>query len=151
MKPTNKKPKSKVVKELATHFEAELNQKLPVSIRQDGSIVYKDYFIKCKKNGNWAVYDIKTRDEIEEFFLKTCALMAAKAYNHTQMEKFIEIKRLDNQYWANHCDSLVFRANLKKTKEFERYLILLNRMEHSEAQAANFKEEISRMFKWSFV
>lgn len=146
-----KQPKAKIVKSLALHFEAEVNQNLPVTVRPDGSIVYKDYFIKTKKNGNWAVYDLKTRDEIQEFFLKTCALMAAKAYNHTQMERFIEIKRLDNQYWANYCDSMVFRNNLKKTKEFERYLILLNRMEHSEAQAANFKEEISRMFKWSFV
>lgn len=149
MKKNNKK--TKVVKELATQFEADLNKTLPVTVRPDGSMVYKDYFIKTKQNGNWGLYSIKTRDPIDEYFLKTCALMAAKAYNNTDMEKFMEIKRLDSSYWANHCDALVFRTNIKKAKVFERYLILLNRLEYSEAQAEYFKDEISRMFKWSFV
>jgi hypothetical protein len=151
MKKTNKKPKAKVVKELASHFETELNQKLPVSIRPDGSVVYKDYYIKTKKNGNWALYDVRTRDQIDEFFLKTCALMGAKAYYQTNIEKFLEIKRLDSSYWANQCDNLVFRNNIKKVKDFERYLILLNRLEETELQMTHFKDEISRMFQWSFV
>jgi hypothetical protein len=149
MKKPNRKPK--IVKELATQFEAELNKSMPVTIRSDGSLVYKDYYIKTKKNSNWGLYSIKTKDLIDEYFLKTCALMAAKAYNSTNMEKFQEIKRLDNQYWANHCDMLVFRNNIKRAKDFERYLILLNRLEHSETQTEHFKEEISRMFKWTFV
>lgn len=151
MKKPNKKPKTKVVKELASDFESELKNTMPVSVRSDGSLVYKDYFIKNKKNGNWGIYSLKTRDPIDEFFLKSCALMAAKAYNSTDMEKFLEIKRVDSAYWANYCDSLVFRNNIKKVASFERYLILLNRLEHSEAQADRFKEEISRMFKWTFV
>lgn len=146
-----KQPKAKIVKTLATHFEAELNQKLPVTVRPDGSIVYKDYYIKSKKNGNWALYDIRSRDQIDEFFLKTCALMAAKAYYQTNLEKFMEIKRLDSSYWANQCDNLVFRSNIKKAKDFERYLILLNRLEETELQMSYFKDEISRMFQWSFV
>lgn len=146
-----RKSKNKVVKELATQFQTELEDNLPVTVRADGSMVYKDYFIKVKKNGNWGLFSIRTRDVIDEYFLKSCALMAAKAYNATNLEKFNEIKRLDTQYWANYSDSAVFRNSIKKAKDFERYLILLNRLEHSEAQTEHFKEEISRMFKWTFV
>lgn len=145
------KPKAKVVKALATHFEEELNKTLPVTVRQDGSIVYRDQFIKVKKNGNWGIYDVRSRDEIAEFFLKTCALMAAKAYVHVNMEKFNEIKRLDTLYWSNHSDSNVFRSNLRKAKDFDRFVVLLNRLEESETQANRFKDEISRMFKWTFA
>ena len=77
--------------------------------------------------------------------------MAAKAYNNTQLEKYFEIKRLDNRYWASYCDTLVYKKNIKTAKDFERYLILLNKLEHSNALSMHFKEEISRMFRWSFV
>lgn len=146
-----KQPKAKVVKALASQFEEELNKSLPVTVRADGSIVYKDYFIKIMKNGNWGLYNIRSKDQIDEFFLKTCALMAAKAYAHARIEKFLEIKRLDNNYWSNHSDSLIFRNNIKTAQNFDRYVILLNRLEESETQSNRFKEEISRMFKWTFA
>jgi hypothetical protein len=146
-----KQPKVKVVKALASQFEEELNKSLPITIRQDGSIVFKDYFIKVKKNGNWGLYNIRTRDQIDEFFLKTCALMAAKAYARTGLEKFIEIKRLDSAYWSNYSDTVVFRNNIKKAANFDKYLILLNRLEESETQTQRYKEEISRMFHFTFA
>lgn len=146
-----KRPRAKVVKELATQFELELNKNLPVTVRPDGSIVFKNYFIKSKKNGNWGLYNTITRDEIDEFFLKTCALMAAKAYNSTSLERYLEIKRLDNCYWSNHSDTIVFRNIIKKPVDFQRYLIVLTRLEESELQTTRYREEISRMFKCSFV
>jgi hypothetical protein len=145
------KPKAKVIKALAGQFEEELNKNLPVTIRADGSLVYKGHYIKAKKNGNWGVYNIKSRDEIAEFFLKSCALMGAKAYEQTNIAKFLEIKRLDNLYWSNHSDTLIFRNNIKKAQNLDKYIILLNRLEESEQQSSRFKEEISRMFKWSFA
>lgn len=145
------KPKAKVVTELAAHFEADMDKSMPVTVRGDGSIVYRDYYIKAQKTGNWGLYSIKERACVNEYFLKTCALMAAKAYNHTNMERYQEIKRIDSAYWANHCDTAVYRKNIKSAKDFERYLILLNKLEHSESQTEHYKEEISRMFKWSFV
>ena len=145
------KPKAKVVKALAVQFEEELNKSLPISVQRDGSIVYKGLFIKVKKNGNWGLYNLSNRDQVGEFFLKTCALMAAKAYDRAQMERFLEIKRVDSLYWANHSDSLVFRNNIKKAVNFDKYVILLNKLEESELQTEHFKEEISRMFKWSFA
>jgi hypothetical protein len=77
--------------------------------------------------------------------------MAAKAYASAQIEKFLEIKRLDNNYWSNHSDSLIFRNNIKKAQALDKYIILLNRLEESEVQSTRFKEEISKMFKWTFA
>jgi len=150
-----KKSKRKIptirIKELAKELSSELEQKLPLTVLPDGGIVYKRYLVKQTKDGNWAVYDYKNRNLIEQYFLKTCALMAAKAYNNIQLDKFHEIKRLDNCYWANHSDTQIFKQNIKLAKDFGRYLILLNKLEESEFKETHYKEEISKMFKWSFV
>ena len=143
-------PKKKIV-ELAEQFSHELDKKLPVAVLPDGSITYKDYLIKPTSQGNWIVHNYKQKQYVGEFFLKTCALMAAKAYSGVRLEKFHEIKRLDTQYWASYSDTQVFKRNIRLTKEFERYLILLNRLEESQIKEQFYKHEISRMFKWSFV
>jgi hypothetical protein len=77
--------------------------------------------------------------------------MAAKAYNSTQLEKYFEIKRLDNRYWSSHCDLMIYKQNIKITKDYERYLILLNKLEDSQSKETFYKDEISKMFKWCFV
>jgi ribosome-interacting GTPase 1 len=143
--------KTKIVKELAGQFEAELQKTLPISIQPDGSIVYKQFLIKKNQVGNWILYNKNNKYALEEYYLKTCALMAARAYSRTDLNKFFEIKRLDDQYWANYSDNQVYTKNIKKTKDFSKYVILLNRMEYSQERAEHFKEQISRMFKWSFA
>lgn len=151
MKKQNRKINKHKVQELAEQFQDELNRKLPVTVLPDGGIVYKDYLVKQTKDGNWALYNYKQSHFVDQFFLKTCALMAAKAYSLTKIEQYFEIKRLDTQYWANHSDTRVFKNNIKTAKEFERYLILLNRLEESTIKERFYKEEISKMFKWTFV
>jgi len=143
--------KTKIVKELAGQFEAELQKTLPISIQPDGSIVYKQFLIKKNQVGNWILYNKNNKYALEEYYLKTCALMAARAYSRTDLNKFFEIKRLDDQYWANYSDNQVYTKNIKKAKDFSKYVILLNRMEYSQERAEHFKEQISRMFKWSFA
>jgi len=150
MKNTNK-PKTKVLKEIAAHFEEDLKKTLPISVQPNGSIVYKDYYIKQNKLGNWGLYARRTHDEVAQFYLKTCALMAAKSYDKAHLDKFQEIKQLDTRYWANHCDTQIYRKNIKTATEFDRYVILLNKLEQTEFLTEHYKEEISRMFKWSFV
>jgi hypothetical protein len=157
MKKTNKKqnkqtaPKIKVVKDLAQQFEADLNKALPIAVQPDGSIVYKGYVIRLTKNGAWGIYHISNKDLVEQFFLKTSAIMAAKAYDKVQLERFFEIKRLDNGYWSNYCDTLVYGKNIKTAKDLDRYIILLNKLEYSTSLSEHYKEKISQMFKWSFV
>lgn len=152
MKKQNKKFKKKLpVKELAEQFSHELDSKLPVHVMPNGDIIYKEYLIRKLSNDNWGIYNRSNKDLIDQFFLKTCALMAAKAYNNTRVERFFEIKRLDSKYWANYCDLTVFKKNIRVAKDFDRYLVLLNRLEECETKVKYYKDEISRMFAWSFV
>jgi hypothetical protein len=146
-----KKPRAKVVQELAAHFEQDLNKTLQLSIQPDGSVVYKNYLIKINELGNWGIYSIQSTHSVDEFYLKTSAVMAAKAYHNTNLTKFFEIKHLDQKYWSNYCDTLVYKNNIKTAKDFERYMILLNKLEHTEFLTGHYKEQISMMFKWSFV
>ena len=149
MKKQNK-PKPKFIQELAGQFEEELNRALPLSIQPDGSVIYKNFIVKKTKLGNWGLYNLKSKYLIDEYHLKTCALMGAKQYT-INLNKFFEIKRVDTQYWANYSDNQVYRINIKKVKDFSRYLILLNKLEYSQERTDHFKEQISRMFKWTFV
>jgi hypothetical protein len=144
------KPRDRVIKELATQFENELNRALPISLQPNGSIVYKTCFIKSEQ-GDWGIYDLHSRDKIAVFHLKTCALMAAKYFIQSDMQRFSEVKHLDNKYWACHSDAAVYRHNIKQAKDLDRYVILLNKLEWCEAQEKRYQEEISTMFKWRFV
>lgn len=148
---TKHKPKKRVIRELAEQFDIELNKQLPITLLPNGDTVYKNYIVKQLPSGNWGLYNFKTKELVDQFFLKSCALMAAKAYNYVQMRRFKEIKTLDSRYWANYCDSQVYKHNIKITKDNDRYLILLDRLAHSQSQVGQYKAEISRMFKSSFV
>lgn len=142
---------NKAIKELAGYFDKELQAHLPVTVLPNGVIVYKDYYVKQTSNGNWGMFRISNKELVNQYFLKSCALMAAKAYHTINLEKYNEIKQLDNKYWANHSDSIIFKNNLKLAKDFEKYQVLLTRYEYCEQQAREYKEQISRMFRWSFV
>lgn len=145
------KPKKRVIRELAEQFNTELNRQLPLLVMPNGNIVYKDYVVKLLDSGNWGLYNYRSSEFVDQFFLKSCALMAAKAYNHVHMRRFKEIKTIDSRYWANQCDVEVYKHNIKITKDTDRYLILLDKLENSETKAQQYKAEISRMFKTSFV
>jgi hypothetical protein len=77
--------------------------------------------------------------------------MAAKAYDASNMTRYHEIKRIDTKYWASFSDNQIYKKNISKAKDFDRYMILLNRLELSQEQTEYYKNEISRMFKWTFV
>jgi hypothetical protein len=53
MKNQKTKNKPRIVKELAAELEQEVKKSLPVSIQPDGSVVYKDYYIRKMKTENW--------------------------------------------------------------------------------------------------
>jgi hypothetical protein len=145
------KPKAKVIKELASQFEEELKSTLPISVLPNGNIAYKQYLIKHTAQGDWGIYKRTVMDPIGVFYLKSSALMAAKAYDRNDLNKMFEIKRMDTDYRNSHSDSLIFANNIKKAKDFGRYIVLLNKLEYSQERTEHFKEQISRMFKWSFV
>jgi hypothetical protein len=153
--PVAKKPakinKQKVIKELATHFEEDLNKTLQLSIQPDGSIVYKQYYVKQSPSEMWNLISLKSNDIVDSYYLKTSALMAAKAYSKADLTKFFEIKELDNHYWASYSDSMIYGHNIKTAKDFDRFVILLNKLELSRERTEEYKDKISTMFRWSFV
>lgn len=152
MKKSTRKIPTIRIKELARELDTELNKHLQLTVLSNGVIVYKNYMIKETKLGNWGVYDYKqSKDPVEQYYTKTCAIMAAKAYEAVQLEKFHEIKRLDNLYWANHTDAIIYKHNMKLASDLNRYLVLLNRLEESKLREEHYQAEISKMFKWSFV
>lgn len=151
MKKSTRKNPTIRLKELAKELNSEFGNLMQLTVLSDGSIAYKDYIVKKTKQGNWAIFNFKTKTYVDQFYMKTCALMAAKAYEAVNLEKFHEIKRIDNLYWSNYTNSIVFQHNIKLAKDYERYLVLLNRLEESNLKRAYYQDEISRMFKWSFV
>lgn len=152
MKKTKSKTKKKIpIQTLAEEFSQEFDKKLKIHVLPNGNVTYKQYIIKNLKNQNWGIFDTNQGSLIEQFYLKTCALMAAKAYNDVRLEKYHEIKHLDNRYWSNYCDSMIYKKNIKRAVDLDHYLIILNRLEESDIKVKYYKDEISRMFTWSFV
>lgn len=145
----NKKPS--LIKELADKLQLEFTQKLPVVILPNGDVSYKNYIIRRGEHSKFEVLQPIDRKIVDTFYLKSCAIMAAKFHNKLDFANLNMVKMLDMRYWSKHTDIEVFSKNLKSAKDLDKYLILLTRLEHSEEQANIYREEISRMFKWSFV
>lgn len=144
------KKQEKVIKELATYFDQELQANLPITILPNGALGYKNFLVKQLPNGNWGVFNVDNHDLINQYYLKTCALMAAKFYNHRQISKCYEIKDLDNHYWSNYTDTMMFKHNINNV-DSDKYPILLTRLEESNFQAELYKNKISVLFKWTFA
>ena len=148
----SKSQKQQEIKALAATLDVEFKNIIPLVPLPNGAVAYKDYVVKQTKIGSWGIFMSRTGSDCHgEFNLKTCALIAAKALSLVQLEKYQEIKQLDNKYWSNHYRSTVYEYNIKRTKDFERYLILLNKLEDSKWKASHYKGEISKLFHWSFV
>ena len=144
------KNSKKTIRELAQYFDQELQTSLPISILPNGALVYKDYLVKQLPNNNWGVFNIMNKDLKDQFHLKSCALIAAKAYTHRYFYKCNEIKDLDNSYWANYSDFVVYKNIINKSSD-EQYPILLTRLEESDYRANKVKNKISKLFKHTFV
>ena len=143
---TNSSSISESIKELARQFDNDLGEIMDIAKFEDGSFVFKGFLVKESSNGKWSVYDIDSKDLIDDFFLRSCALMSIEARCTRKTMKVLEIKNLDNRYWSSYSDTLIYKNNIKIVNE-ERYDIVLNKLEHSELQSLFFKEEITRQFR----
>jgi len=151
-KPKKKSAPKPDIEKLTDSFDISFKNIMPIVPLPDGSVTYKDYIIKEGKGKLWYIYTKRTGpDSHGEFNLKSCAIVAAKALSKMQLERFNEIKMMDSKYWSHYSTTLVCQHNLNKTKDYEHYLIMLNKLEHSKHMADLYKEQISRLFRWSFV
>jgi hypothetical protein len=140
------------IKELAGQFDDELKKHVKLTVLKNGAIGYKDFIIKKNKHQDWCIHHIRNiSDAIGEFKLKTCAVLAAKAYSLTSIQKYYEIKELDTQYWANHINNLVYKNIITQPVDLDRYIIILNKLEDSEVKADHLKRKITTMFHASFA
>lgn len=144
------KPKSTTIKDLASYFDQELNKYLPISILPNGALGYKNFLVKQLHSGNWGVFNVQNKDMINEYHLKSCGLMAAKFYNQRFFNSCSEVKDLDNSYWRNYNDYVIFNQLLKNDPT-DNFPVLLTRMEECYNRSEFFKHRISSLFKATFT
>lgn len=149
MKNTNKLKST--VRELAEEFNIEFNSAIPFKILPDKSLIYKNYLVKQNRNGYWSVYDVNSKNIIHEFFLKTCALLAAKQYYCQRFDIYGQIKNLDRRYQAHYSDIVVYQYNIAKITDPDQHNILENKLHECRIKAKSYQQQISRMFKCTFV
>ena len=136
--------------QLEKFLEEEITKNIPIVVLSDKSLVYKQYKIKENKKGLWDLVHVKTGDFIDNFRVKSTALLAAKFYDKNQFNKYSEIKHLDLKCWNNTIDSTVFKYKLETAKDLDRKDLFRCRFELSNSRAKFCKEEISRLFKAHF-
>lgn len=138
-----------VISELAKYFDQELQRTLPITILPNGALGYHNFLIKKIPNNNWGVFNVNNKELINQYYLKSCALMAAKFYNHNQFHLCHEVKDLDNKYCVHHTNSIMFKFNIENASD-EKYSILETRLHESLHKATHFKKRISMLFNSSF-
>jgi hypothetical protein len=146
-----KQPSKNIIKEFANYFDQELQTTLPLSVMPDGSLVYKNFLVKQLDNMNWGMYNIESKDLINQYYLKSSALIASKAYNHRHYAQYYEINNLDKKYATLLNDNSVFKHNIELTTDNEKYQILLTRLEESITQFQHYQKLILRLFRQSFI
>ncbi len=139
------------LQELAEDFGSVFDKKVQITVLPNGVISYKNFLIKPSKRGTYGIYYGHSVDPVEVYHLKSCALMAAKAYNTVQINRFFEIKELDTRYSTSHTELLLFKQNIKLAKDFDRYVILLNKLEEADLKAKYYKDKITVMFRNAFA
>ena len=144
------KVQNKTIKELAYYFDQEFQKRLSVIALPDGGLLYKDFLIKRLPNENWGVYNTNNKDLVNQYYLKSCALLAAKFYSHRQFNQCSEVKILDNGYWSNHTDMLIFKNMLTDVTD-DKYHILMTRYDESNTKSVMYRSRISKLFKHTFI
>lgn len=145
-----KKVKKRTIKRLAVDLEQELFASLDIMPLPDESIIFRSVLVKQLANDNWAIIHINSRDIIDQFFLRTTALLAADAYSRLNLSDLKTIKRLDNQYWSHHWDTILMSTNIKFIKNYSKYLVALNKFENSQIKKQFFGDQIVKRFRSTF-
>lgn len=133
-------------------FYKEVKPELPLAVLPNGSIGYKNYVVKQKKDGAWELL-LKYGNRfhlVETFNLKSCALLSAKQHDINNLQQLIEYKQLDNLYWNAHTDSVYFKYFYNKTTDPVKKDVMLWRQEITTQRAIFYKQKISQAFTCAF-
>ncbi len=139
----------KQAEKLERLLEEEFENKKPIVILSDNSLVYRNYRIKRNKHN---LYELRhlSGDLIDRFRLKVTALLAAKFYGTTRFDRFKEVQNLDIDYWTNSIDAVIFKHKLNHTSDIVKKDVFSARFQLTKHRAENSKQEIIRMFRYNF-
>jgi hypothetical protein len=140
-----------LTKELKKYFDQELQAYLPLTVLPNGDLSYPPFLIIHLNNGNWGIVNALSKDLIDQFFLKSCALIATKSYAILNLSQFHEIKNLDSLYWSHYQTFINLEKTLNDIKDYDQYQIVLNKLEHNQIQADMYKQKISKIFRLAFL
>jgi hypothetical protein len=143
------------IKQVANKLEKfleDVNDMMPLAILPDGSMAYKNYIVKKNKDASWSLSRIQNQSKIfiDDFNLKSSALLAANYHRTNRIDLLIETKILDEHYWANYNDHLNFKELYKKTKDLVKRDLYLWRGELTRDRADYYRDKISSAFATSF-
>jgi hypothetical protein len=134
---------------LENFLEDEFKNRTPLLILKDKSVIYKKMKVKQSKNNKWALRHI-SGCEIDEFYLKTTATIAAKYYSDGNFSKLNELKMLDFQYWQCAFDEEMFKDKIKSTKDLEKLDIYVARWDLAKSRAELYRKQVSSLFRLAF-
>lgn len=143
--------KAATIKELAPKFDQELELHLPVAVMPNESLVFRKYLVVKQTDKCWGLISIESKDVVDTFNLKSCALLAARARSVHNLSLVSDIKRLDNKYWSAYTDILVFENSIKSAKDIDHRAILENRLDYSKSQLELCRYKIQKAFKNFFA
>lgn len=146
-----KKITYRTIDELAKYFDQELESYLPVWILPDRTLFHRGYLIKELSNKNWGLFNSHNKELIDQYYTKSCALIAAHAYSTSDLKKFNQIKQLDTQYWSNHFDTSVYSNRINKEKKYDNYLLVLDKLENARTNEQNYRNAIAKSFMHTFM
>ncbi|NBP55787.1 hypothetical protein EBU71_04470 [bacterium] len=135
-------------------FESLLKDvdKIIPALLKDGSIGYQNYIIKRTKSGTYDLIQLgkRFRNNINTYYLKSSALMAAQHHKNNRIMELSRTKDLDNLYWFAHTDSLYFYESLKKTKDEFKRDVFLWRYEQARDRSEHYKQQITQAYNFAF-
>jgi len=134
---------------LEKFLEQEFKNKTPLLVLKDKSLVYKTIKVKKSKNNKWCISSA-TGYELDQFYLKTTAAIAAKYHSDKNYSKLNELKILDFQYWQCAFDEEIFNHKIKTTKDLDKLDIYIARWELAKAKSDLYKEKVSDLFRRAF-
>jgi hypothetical protein len=125
---------------------------MPIVELKDGSVCFENYIIKRNNKGMYDLIQIgkRQRRNIESFYQKTSALISAKNHRKNDIMGIARIKDIDQRYWSNHSDSLLYGTLYKRTDDLVKRDIFLWRHELCRERAIQYRDQISNTFIQSF-
>lgn len=146
-----KKIELRSIKELESFFTYTLETYLPIWALPDGSLLYKNYRIKQLSNQNWGVFNFQNKDFVDQFFTKSCALIAADSHLNVNVNIYNQVKQLDTRYWAHCFDATLYRNSINNSRSYEDYLTFVNKLEYTKLKETYYKNKIAEIFVQTLV